>query len=152
MPPVKPCSSRSRSNIRFDVCCCFFGRPLSSARMPSMIAMNGSSFARTGRFDGRYQGGTANSNLLSTVLGSTPSLRTNPRMVSTSIPTAWRTFIEFHVCHPTLPLPNQAQSFQLPDLYSGPLPNHSVASIEGFLLRRLQVSEWSRFCHALIDV
>src|SRR5271165_6155985 len=27
MPPVKPCSSRSRSNIRFAVCCCFFGRP-----------------------------------------------------------------------------------------------------------------------------
>jgi hypothetical protein len=50
MPPVKPCSSRSRSKIRFDVCCCFFGRPLSSARILSMIAMNGSSFGRTGGF------------------------------------------------------------------------------------------------------
>jgi len=45
--------------------------------------------------------------------------------------------IEFHVLHPSRPLPNQAKSFQLPDFYSGELPNHSVASSEGFLLRRL---------------
>jgi hypothetical protein len=45
--------------------------------------------------------------------------------------------IEFHVLHPSRPLPNQAKSFQLPDFYSGELPNHSVASSEGFSLRRL---------------
>ena len=45
MPPVKPCSSRSRSKIRFAVCCCFFGRRLSSARILSMTAMYAPSFA-----------------------------------------------------------------------------------------------------------
>jgi hypothetical protein len=48
MPPVKPCSSLSRSKIRLAVCRCFFGRPLSWARMPSMMAMTASSFGRTG--------------------------------------------------------------------------------------------------------
>src|ERR1039458_9107585 len=43
MPPVKPCSSRSRSKIRFAVCCCFFGRDLSSSRIRSIIGINGSS-------------------------------------------------------------------------------------------------------------
>ena len=50
MPPVKPCSSLSRSKIRFAVCCCFLGRPLSSARMRSMMAMKASSFGFTGGF------------------------------------------------------------------------------------------------------
>ena len=48
MPPVKPYSSRRRSKIRFAVCCCFFGRPLSPARMPSMMAMNAPSFGFAG--------------------------------------------------------------------------------------------------------
>src|SRR5882724_1347001 len=46
MPPVKLCSSRRRSKIRFDVCCCFLGTPLSSLRILSMIAINGSSLGR----------------------------------------------------------------------------------------------------------
>ena len=53
MPPVKPCSSRSRSKIRFAVCCCFFGRRLSSARILSMTAMYAPSFGLAGGLDRR---------------------------------------------------------------------------------------------------
>ena len=49
-PPVKPYSSRRRSKIRFAVCCCFLGRDLSSKRIRSIIAMNGSSFGLAGGF------------------------------------------------------------------------------------------------------
>ena len=47
---VKPCSSRSRSKIRFAVCCCFFGRDLSSLRIWSITEINGSSFGFAGGF------------------------------------------------------------------------------------------------------
>ena len=49
MPPVNPCSSRSRSWIRFAVCRCFCSWLLSSSRIWSMTGMNGSSFGRGGR-------------------------------------------------------------------------------------------------------
>ena len=45
---MKPYSSRRRSKIRFAVCCCFLGRDLSSKRIRSIIAMNGSSFGLAG--------------------------------------------------------------------------------------------------------
>jgi hypothetical protein len=72
MPPVKPCSSRSRSKIRFAVCRCFLIRALSSSRIWSMIAMNGSSFGRVGGRSRRYPGGTECFKILETVLRSIP--------------------------------------------------------------------------------
>ena len=42
MPPTKPCSSRRRSYIRFDVCRCFLSRDLSSSNIWLMSGMNGS--------------------------------------------------------------------------------------------------------------
>jgi hypothetical protein len=40
IPPPYPYSSRSRSKIRFDVSCCFAGRPLSFSRTRSMTPLN----------------------------------------------------------------------------------------------------------------
>ena len=53
-----------------------------------MIAMNGSSFGLAGGFDRRYPGGTENSNILSTVLGSMPNRRATARLLRPSIRTA----------------------------------------------------------------
>ena len=53
-----PCSSRSRSKIRLDVCRCFFGRSLSAARIASITPVNSSSFGRNGGFVRTYPGGT----------------------------------------------------------------------------------------------
>src|SRR5271169_4365222 len=64
-----PCSSRSRSKIRFEVCRCFLGRPSSSARIPLMIPANGSSFGRAGGRLRRYPGGTENASILAMSAG-----------------------------------------------------------------------------------
>src|SRR5208337_837744 len=48
IPPPYPYSSRSRSKIRFEVCCCLAGRPLSSSRIRSITARNASSLGRAG--------------------------------------------------------------------------------------------------------
>ena len=85
MPPVKPCSSRSRSKIRFEVCCCFFDRPLSSVRILSIVLMNASSFGRTGAFERTYPGGTENDIILVTVLGSIQNHRVAARLLIPSI-------------------------------------------------------------------
>jgi transposase len=46
LPPVKPCSSFSRSKIRFAVCRCLTGLCLSSSRMASMTPNHGPSLGR----------------------------------------------------------------------------------------------------------
>jgi len=46
--PPYPCSSRSRSKIRFAVWCCLAGWDLSSSKIRSMIPTNGSSLGRAG--------------------------------------------------------------------------------------------------------
>ena len=56
--PVKPCSSRSRSKIRFDVCRCLRCTVRSSSRIRSMISVKGASFGRFGGSRRRYPGGS----------------------------------------------------------------------------------------------
>jgi hypothetical protein len=46
-------SSKKAARIRFDVCCCFFGRLLSASRIASIIAMKGPSLGFAGAFDRR---------------------------------------------------------------------------------------------------
>src|ERR1019366_1407143 len=91
IPPVYPCSSRSRSKIRFEVCCCLAGRPLSSSRIRSMIPTNGSSFGRAGGRLRRYPGGTENASIFATVRGSIPNRRAASRRLIPSTYTARRT-------------------------------------------------------------
>src|SRR6202022_4241483 len=137
MPPVKPYSSRSRSKIRFAVCCCFFGRDLSSKRMPSITRINGSSFGLAGGF-----------------------LRTNPAVPKTS--PSWRLSEDqsqivvpprdglapqfephsepVHIApRPSSPAlcQSNAKGYLLPDFYSGCATGIPGRFSEGLLLRRV---------------
>src|SRR5271166_3478675 len=78
-------------DIRFEVCCCFAGRPLSSSRIRSMIPTNGSSFGRAGGRLRRYPGGTENASIFATVRGSIPNRRAASRRLIPSTYTARRT-------------------------------------------------------------
>src|SRR5271170_1214756 len=141
MPPVKPCSSRSRSKIRFDVCCCFFGRDLSSRRIPSITGINGSSFGFVGAFLRTYPGGTENFIILFTVRGSSPNRRAAARSLRPSIRTAWRT--RPYSSTPFIPAlcQSNAKGYLLPDFYSGGATGISGRFSEGLLLRRFHAHE-----------
>ena len=86
MPPVKPCSSRSRAWMRLAVCRCFLITRLSSSRICSMIGTKGSSLGRTTGADRRYPGGTECFRILATVLRSIPNRRPAALLF---IPSTW---------------------------------------------------------------
>src|SRR5271155_5589056 len=136
MPPSYPCSSRSRSKIRFEVCCCLAGCPLSSSRIRSMIPTNGSSFGRAGGRPRRYPGGTENASIFATVRGSIPNRRAASRRLSPSTYTARRTCP--YSSTPFIPPPStlQAEGYLVLEFYSG-AAGLSGRFTEGFSLRRL---------------
>jgi Phage integrase, N-terminal SAM-like domain len=79
------------SETCLDVCCCFFGRSLSVARISSITPVNSSSFGRNGGFLRTYPGGTENFSIFETVLALMPNRSAAARSLIPSIRTACRT-------------------------------------------------------------
>jgi hypothetical protein len=88
LPPSESthaCDHATFSEDPCDLICGSRASPSSSARIRSMIPVNGSSF---GRADGRlrrYPGGTENASILATVRGSIPNCRAASRRLRPSI-------------------------------------------------------------------
>src|SRR5271154_5245615 len=141
IPPPYPCSSRSRSKIRFEVCCCFAGRLLSSSRIRSMIPTNGSSFGRAGGRLRRYPGGTENASIFATVRGSIPKRRAASRRLSPSTYTARRTCA--YSSTRFIPPPTSAAPRQMGyccRIFTPAQPVYPIAT-EGFCLRCSHLSK-----------
>jgi hypothetical protein len=115
---VKPYSSPRRSKIGFAVCCCFLGRDLSSKRMRSITAMNGSSFGWPAALCARNI--TRRRSELHH-LGDRTRVDSKPsRRLATAQPLdlnrVANTTIKLHTLHPP---PSNAKSYLLPDFCSG---------------------------------
>jgi hypothetical protein len=128
-----------RSNIRFEVCCCFCGRPLSSARILSMIAMNGSNFGLPAASTAGSQAAPRIPASCRRFLGRShtaapPPACLSPRSELHAVPLR-------RVPRPSsLALCRTKQRASTCRIFTPAQPTHSVASSEGFLLRRLHAS------------
>ena len=79
--PLNPYSALSRSCIRFAVCRCFFGTPLSSSSIRSMTPVYGSSLGLRGGRCRQYPGGTEYFSIFLTVSRCSPNSRAASRML-----------------------------------------------------------------------
>ena len=129
--PVKPCSSRSRSNTRLLVCRCFFGRSLSAARIASIMPVNPSSFGRNGGFLRTYPGGTENFSIFETVRALMPNRSAAARSLIPSIITACRTRAYSSTVFIPRPLPKSAKDSNCRS-FAPARPHKSVASVRDY--------------------